>query len=85
MIQSDRVETSGVWLRRGAWYHNSLTPGCAFGCILASTGKAQAELGTSAARGALLSDQFKVLDSRAPKLKEDMLTLQTSRFPFRQI
>ena len=62
-----------------------LTPGCAFEYILASTGKAQAELGTSAARGALLSDQFKVLDSRAPKLKEDMLTLQTSRFPFRQI
>jgi soluble lytic murein transglycosylase-like protein len=48
--------------------------------MLALTGKAQAELGTSAARGALLLDQFKVLDSRAPKPKEDLLTLQTSRF-----
>jgi hypothetical protein len=57
-----------------------LALGCAFGCLFALTGKVQAELGTSAARGALLLNRFKVLASRAPKPKEDMLTLQTSHF-----
>ena len=44
------------------------------------SGAAPADFGTLTARPALLLDQFKVLDFRAPKPKEDMLAVQTNCF-----